>query len=103
MQVPFRGGLNRRISIERSLFCALLPLYVHDLGELEVSGVGGEETGSFGSTAGVLEADLGVDVEVTCGTARRPDDRGAVGLVVLEVITSNGANEGVFGGGLHRC
>lgn len=68
------------------------------MGELEISRVGGEKTGGL-AVAG-LEADLGVDVEHTGGTAWRPDDGGGVGLVVLEVVTVGGALELVGGGGL---
>jgi hypothetical protein len=77
---------------------ALLPLDVHDLGELEISRVGGEQTGS--RRAGGGQADLRVDVEHAGRAAGGPDDRGGVGLVVLEVIASNGALELVFSGGL---
>lgn len=95
--VPFLGALDDILSFLH-LFVALLPLDVHDLGELEIGRVGGEQTGSL-AVAG-LEADLGVDVEHTGGTAWRPDDGGRVSLVVLEVIAVGGALELVGGGGL---
>jgi hypothetical protein len=68
------------------------------LGELEIGGVGGEQTGGL-AVAG-LQANLGVDVEHTGSTAWRPDDGGGVGLVVLKVVTVGGALELVGGGGL---
>jgi len=65
------------------------------LSELEISRVGGEET-----SASATKADLGVDVEHAVGAAWRPDDRSAVGLVVLEVVASEGTLEVVLGGAL---
>lgn len=88
----------RPISREASLLSALLPLYIHDLSELEISRVGGEQASRL-RVAGT-EADLGVDVEHAISSARRPDDRGAVGLVVLEVIAGKRSDEVVLGGAL---
>ena len=68
------------------------------MGELEIGRVGGEQTG--GGAVGASQADLGVDVEHAGGTAGRPDNGGGVGLVVLEVVTGDWANEAVLGGGL---
>lgn len=85
-------------SLRRS---ALLPLDVHDLSELEVGGVGGEETRGRGVGAG--QADLGVDVEQAVLAARRPNNGRAVRLVVLGVITIDGAGESVAGRSLFMC
>jgi len=68
------------------------------LGELEISRVGSEETSGAGVGAG--QADLRVDVEHAAGTAWRPDNGGAVSLVVLEVVTVDWADERVFSGAL---
>jgi hypothetical protein len=73
-------------------------LYVHDLCELEISGIGGEETRSGGVGGG--HADLRVDIEHTFGAAGRPDDGSAVGFVVLEVVTAYGTDKVILGGGL---
>jgi hypothetical protein len=54
------------------------------LSEFEIGRVSGEQTSGAGVAAG--QADLRVDVEHAVGAAWRPDDRCAVGLVVLEVI-----------------
>jgi hypothetical protein len=78
---------------------ALLPLNVHDLSELEISRVGGEQTGSRRRRAS--QADLGVDVEHAGRSAGGPDNGGRVGLIVLEVVTDDGTVELVFGGGLY--
>ena len=77
---------------------ALLPLDVHNLSELEISRVGGEQTGGRGGLA--FQADLGVDVEHTGGAAGGPYDGGGVSLVVLEVVAVDGALELVLGGRL---
>ena len=90
-------GLAEHIS-SRRLFVALLPLNVHDLGELEISRVSGEQAG--GCRGGAGQADLGVDVEHALRAAWRPDDRCAVCLVVLEVVTGQGTNEVVLSAGL---
>jgi hypothetical protein len=68
------------------------------LGELEISRVGGEKTSGAGVGGG--QADLRVDIEHACGAARRPDNRRAVGFVVLEVVTVGGTLKFVFGAGL---
>jgi len=60
-----------RLSI---LFGALLPLDVHDLAELEVGRVGGEQTSRRRVGAG--QAHLRVDVEHAGSAARRPYDGG---------------------------
>jgi hypothetical protein len=91
---------------------ALLPLHVNDLLELEVGGVGGEQTSSYECvsqidimtchghilTFGVSwgQADLRVDVTA----ARRHNSGGAVSLVVLKVVASHWAIEGVLRAGL---
>ena len=75
-----------------------MPLHVHDLGELEVRGVGCEQAGSAGVGAG--QADLRVDVQHAVCATRSPDDRRAVGFVVLEVVAVGGAVEFVFGASL---
>lgn len=78
---------------------ALLPLHVNDLLELEVGGVGGEQTGSLRVGGG--QADLGVDVQqVALAAARRHHNGSAVRLIVLEVITSHRSIEGVLRAGL---
>jgi hypothetical protein len=68
------------------------------LGKLEIGGVGGEQTRSAAVGAG--QANLRVDVEHAVCAAGRPDDRGAVGLVVLEVVAVGGAVELVLRAGL---
>lgn len=68
------------------------------MGELEISRIGGQET--LGGGVGGGQADLGVDVEHALGAAWRPDDRSAVGLVMLEVVASQGTLEFVGGAGL---
>jgi hypothetical protein len=87
---PLDSSINNR-----NLLSALLPLDVHDLSELEVRRVRGEQAG--GRRVGSRQADLRVDVEHACSTAGGPDDRGGVGFVVLEVVAVDGADEGVFG------
>lgn len=77
---------------------ALLPLHVHNLGEFKIGRVGGEETS--GSVVGGGQADLRVDVEHARGAAGRPDNRRAVGSVVLEVVTVDGTLELVLRAGL---
>lgn len=67
------------------------------MSELKISGVGGQEA-SCGTAAG--KANLRVDVKHASSSARRPDNRGGIGLVVLEVVAVDRANEGVFSGGL---
>jgi hypothetical protein len=100
IQLTFQLGLHHPQSVNYLLLgrCALLPLHVHDLGELEISRVGGEQTSSAGVGAG--QADLRVDVEHAVCAAGGPDNRGAVSLVVLEVVAVDGAVEFVFGAGL---
>lgn len=71
------------------------------MGELEISRVGGEQTS--GGAVGGTQADLRVDVEHARSATWGPDDRGAVGLIVLEVITSQGANEVVLSARLFDC
>jgi hypothetical protein len=68
------------------------------LGELEISGVGSEQTSGAGAAAG--QADLRVDVEHAVCAAGGPDDRCAIGFVVLEVVAADRAVEFVFGAGL---
>jgi hypothetical protein len=87
---PLDSSINNR-----NLLSALLPLDVHDLSELEVRRVRGEQAG--GRRVGGRQADLRVDVEHACSTAGGPDDRSGVGFVVLEVVAVDGADEGVFG------
>jgi hypothetical protein len=73
------------------------------LGELEVSGVVGQQTrGLVGRRAGEggYQANLRVDVEYARGTAGRHDSRGALGLVGLEVVAVDGAHEALFRSGL---
>lgn len=82
----------------RHLFGALLPLDVHDLSELEIGRVGCQQARCRG--VGCCQADLRVDVEHAGGAAWRPDDRCAVGLVVLEVVAIHGTHEVVFSGAL---
>lgn len=78
---------------------ALLPLNIDDLLELEVGGVGREQTSSLGVGRG--QADLRVDVQhVALAAAGRHDGGRAVGFVVLEVVASDWAVEGVLSGGL---
>lgn len=96
--VPFHPCLCHPSA--RALLGALLPLDVHNLGELEIGGIGGEETGR-GARAG--EADLRVDVEHAVGAAGRPDNRCAIGLVVLEVVAVDGTDEVVLGRALPMC
>jgi hypothetical protein len=91
-------ALCARLISHLRLLGALLPLHVHDLGELEIGRVGGEQTS--GAAVGAGKADLRVDVEQAAGAAGRPDDRCAVGLVMLGVVAGLGANEGVLGGSL---
>lgn len=67
------------------------------MSELEISRVGGQEA-SCGAAAS--KANLRVDVKHASSSARRPDNRGGIGLVVLEVVAVDWANERVFGGGL---
>jgi hypothetical protein len=83
-----------------SLRCALLPLDIRDLCELEIRRVGGEQARGLGVTC--CEADLRVDVEHARGAARRPDGGDGVGGVVLEVVTCYRAGKGVLGGGLWK-
>jgi hypothetical protein len=68
------------------------------LSELEIGGVGGEQTSGRGIGGG--HADLRVDVEHALGSAGGPYDGGAVGLVVLEIVAVYRANEVVLSGGL---
>lgn len=75
------------------LLLALLPLYVRDLSELEISRIRGEQAGRLG--IGRRQADLGVDVEHAAGAARRPDGGGGVGGVMLQVIAIHWAIERV--------
>lgn len=68
------------------------------MSELEIGRVGGEETS--GAAVGGGQADLGVDVEHAGGAAGRPDNRRAVGSVVLEVVAVGGALKFVLGAAL---
>lgn len=86
-------------SVALDLLVALLPLYVHDLGELEIGRVRGEE--AIGRRVGGSHADLGVDVEHAFRTAGRPDNRGAVSFIMLKVVAIQWTNEVVFRGRLH--
>jgi len=70
---------------------ALAPLEVIDLGDLEVGGVGGEQTG-FGRLLG-REAELGVDVQRDVGSAGRPDYGFDEKLVADEVVSCLGSVE----------
>ena len=80
------------------LLRAFLPLDIHDLGEFQISRVGGEQASGGGDCG--CEADLRIDVEHASGAAWRPDDRSAIGLVVLEVVAGQGTNKVVLSGGL---
>jgi hypothetical protein len=75
-------------------------LDVHDLGELEVGRVGGEQTSSGGAFR--LQANLRVDVEVGRLAARRPDNGGAVSLVMLDVVLGHWALKGISSARLVR-
>ena len=77
---------------------ALLPCDVHNLGKLEISGVGGED--ALGGGVGRGQADLGVDVEHALGSTWRPNNGSAVSLVRLAVISNERAREFLGGGAL---
>ena len=71
------------------------------MSELEIGRVGGEKTS--GAAVGALQPDLRVDVEHAGGAAGRPDNRRAVGSVVLEVITVDGPLKHILRAGLEQC
>lgn len=74
---------------------ALLPLHVDNLPELEVGGVGREQTSSLRVCG--CQPDLRVNVQqVALAAARRHDDRRAIGFVVFEVVSGHGTNEVVL-------
>ena len=73
-------------------------MYVHDLRELEIRGVGGEQTSGGGIACS--EADLRVNIEQALSSAWRPDDGHVVSLVVLKVVAGYRADEVVLGRGL---
>ena len=73
-------------------------MYVHDLSELKIRRVGGEQTGSRGVACS--KADLRVNVEQALSSAWRPDDGHVVSLVVLKVVAGYRADEVVLGRGL---
>lgn len=66
--------------------------------KLKISGIGGEQASSSGDRAG--QANLRVDVENAGLATRRPNNRGVVGLIMLEVILGYGAIKGVCRAGL---
>lgn len=70
------------------------------MGEFEIGRVSGEEASGAGVAAG--QADLRVDVEHAVGAAWRPYNRGAVRLVVLEVVAVGWPVELVLSRGLFR-
>ena len=78
---------------------ALLPCDVHNLGELEIGGIGGED--ALGGGVGRGQADLGVDVEHALSTTWRPNNRSAVSLVRLAVISNEWAGEFLGGAALY--
>jgi hypothetical protein len=69
---------------EFSLLGALLPLHVDNLREFEIGRIGSEQTKGLGVRRG--QADLGVDVEQALSATRRPNNRGAVGFIMFEVV-----------------
>ena len=95
-----RGRIERRHYPARralsSCLCVMsvltfLPLDAHDVGDVAVDGVVGQEAGGGGRGAG--QADLGVDVEGESGAAGRPD-RGSEGNTVGDkVVAGHGALE----------
>jgi hypothetical protein len=93
--VRLRPALHILLS---NLFGALLPLDVHNLGELEIGRVGGEQTG--GRAVGAGQANLRVDVEHTGRTAWRPDDGGGVSFIMLQIIAVHRTNKVVLCGRL---
>lgn len=76
-----------------------MPLDTDNEGNLSVDGIGGDKTGA-GAVLGVLETDLGVDVESLDLTARSPDGGSEWDLVVDEVVLGDWADEVGLGGGL---
>jgi hypothetical protein len=71
---------------------------VDDLAEAGIEGVAGEQTSGVG--VGADQADLGVDVQSAVLAARRPNDGGAVSLIVEDVVLIVRANPLGFGDGL---
>lgn len=88
--------LSRDVVLSRHLTFA--PLEVVDLGDLEVGGVGGEQT--RGRWAGGSQAELGVDVEGEIGTTLGPDFRLDEEVIGDEVIPARGTFPGGLQGGL---
>src|SRR5690606_1809367 len=66
---------------------------------LSVHGIGGDETRA-GRVLGVVDTDLGVDVEGLDLTARSPDGGGEWDLVVDEIVLGDWAGEVGLSGGL---
>jgi hypothetical protein len=88
--------LSGDVVLSRQL--TLAPLEVVDLGDLEVGGVGGEQTrGRWDSGS---KAKLRVDVEGQVGTAFGPDLRLDEEVVGDEVIPARGAFPGGLQSGL---
>jgi hypothetical protein len=79
------------LSICFFLILTFLPLDAHDVSDVAVDGVIGQEAGGGGGGAG--QADLGVDVEGQGGAAGRPDGRGEGDVIGDEVVAGHGAVE----------
>jgi len=88
--------LSRDVVLSRHL--TLAPLEVVDLGDLEVGGVGGEQT--RGRWDGGSKAELRVDVKGEIGTALGPDFGLDEELIGDEVVAARGAFPGGLQGGL---